>query len=298
MQASPTAPAAPLLSVLCLSYNHAGFIGEALDSFFAQTTDFVFEIVISDDGSTDGTLEIVEPYCARAPGRMQVLRSPVNTGVTRNFRRALKACRGTYIALCEGDDFWRGRHKLQQQVDFLQAHPEYVMCYHDATIVGPSTVNGQSQLPARLRRDASSAELIATRPISTLTVCFRNLLDELPPELDQAPALDLCLWSLLGLHGEGKYLADIEPAGYRVHADGIFSMQSDGNRHLMTAQSLLCLARVHARQGRLAAGNAALLKAMRLASVPLGPAGALRLLGASALRLPITVLRSVRRLFG
>lgn len=283
--AVPAKPATPMVSILCITYNHAAFVARALDAFLTQVTTFDVEIVVSDDCSMDGTLDILKCYQSRVGERMQVLHSPFNLGVTRNFRRALKECRGKYVALCEGDDFWRGQSKLQMQVDFLEANPDFVMAYHDATIVDQAGEHAVSQLPRRLQCDATSAELIATRPISTLTVCFRNRLEVLPPELDQAPALDLCLWSLLGLHGKGKYLSSIEPAGYRVHTEGIFSTQSQRNRHVMTAQSLLCLARIHAGQGRLAASDDAVLKAIRMASVPLGPVASLRLLGLALLRL-------------
>ena len=181
--------------------------------------------------------------------RLRLLRTEVNLGATRNFRRALSACRGRYVALCEGDDHWRGRVKLQRQVDFLEVSPDFVLCYHDATMIGRTEWQGRNPIPARLRRDSSQAALIATRPISTLTVCFRNVLAPLPPELDQAPVLDLCLWSLLGRKGKGKYLGDIEPAAYRVHEGGVFSTQGARNQYLMTAQSQLVLARIYARLG-------------------------------------------------
>ena len=281
----------PLLSVLCLTYNHAEFVAKALDSFLQQTTQFDFEIVVSDDASSDATLAVVERYSERLAGKIQILRTPVNLGVTRNFRRAMKACRGKYIALCEGDDFWRGRTKLQVQVDFLEAHPEFVMAYHDATIVDSLGEHETSQLPRSLLCDASSAELIATRPVPTLTVCFRNLLGELPAEFDHAPALDLCLWSLLGWHGQGKYLPNIEPAGYRVHDRGVFSSQTNNNRHVMTAQSLMCLARTYARQGQAEASTAVLLKAIRMAGVPLGPVGATKMLGLALVRSAASVLK-------
>ena len=282
--ALPT-PGSPMVSILCITYNQAAFIARTLDSFLAQRTDFDVEIVVSDDCSTDETSDIIEQYRVRAGGRIRVLSPPVNLGVTRNFRRAMQACRGKYIALCEGDDFWRGHTKLQTQVDFMEAYPGVVITYHNATIVDAEGEHDTPQLPAKLRCDASSAELIATRPISTLTACFRNVLGELPPELDHAPALDLCLWSLLGQHGSGKYLPEIAPAGYRVHAGGVFSAQTDRNRHAMTAQALLCLARVYARQGHQAASDAVLFKAARMAGVPLGLMASLRLLGLTMMRL-------------
>lgn len=298
MNQMPSTSNSPLVSVLCLTYNHVDFVATALDSFLAQRTSFEFEIVVSDDCSSDGTLGVLESYCRRFDGRIRVLRSPVNLGVTRNFRKALKACRGKYVALCEGDDFWRGQSKLQIQADFLETNSEFVMTYHDATVVDSAGEHDTTQLPWRLRCDASGPDLVATRPISTLTVCFRNLLAELPPELDHAPALDLCLWSLLGHHGKGKYLRDIEPAGYRVHPGGVFSTQTERNRQIMTAQSLLCLARVYARQGRLETSNDLLLRASRMAGLPLGPADSIRLLGSNLLQPLIAILRAAKRLLG
>ncbi len=252
---------APVLSVLCITFNHAAYIAQALDSFLEQRTSFAVEIVVSDDASTDATLAILHAYRDRHPKEIRVLDSVVNQGVTRNFRRALSACRGKYIAICEGDDFWRGQTKLQRQVDFLEAHPEYVIAFHDATVIQGLTEGREPQLPPRFRSDASSRSLIMCRPVSTLTVCFRNVLTELPKELDYAPILDLCLWSLLGHHGMGKYLQDIEPAAYRVHAGGVHSMQTFRNRQLMSAQSLLCLARVYSRCGMTKLSDDLVLKA-------------------------------------
>jgi len=284
MQTPPSPPTVPLLSILCLSFNHADFIATAMESFLAQETDFDVEIVVSDDCSTDETLAVVGRYRARLGDRLQLLVSSVNLGVTRNFRRALQACRGRYVALCEGDDFWRGRSKLQQQVDFLEAHPDFVLTFHDATVVDKTGELGAAHLPPRLQCDASADELVGTRSIATLTVCFRNVLRDLPPELDHAPVLDMCLWSLLGQHGGGKYLGGIEPAGYRVHQGGIYSMQSETTRLIMTAQSLLCLARIYERQGRTATSNQLLYKALNTASVPVSLPLRWRLIAANMVR--------------
>jgi len=278
-------PNQPVLSILCLTYNHAAFIADALQSFLAQVTDFDFEIIVADDCSTDGTLEVVEKFRQRAGPRLRVLSSAVNLGVTRNFRRAHLACRGRFIAICEGDDFWRGTRKLQTQVDFLERHPDYVLTYHDATIVDDDGESDTRQLPPRLQCDASRSQLIATRPISTLTVCFRNVLGEVPREFDHAPALDLCLWSLLGQHGKGKYVSDIEPAGYRVHAGGVFSTQTALDRKVMTAQSLLSLSRVYARQDRRDVSETVLLKATVQAAAALGVVASINLVITTLVRL-------------
>jgi hypothetical protein len=119
------------------------------------------------------------------------------------------------------------------------------------------------------------------------------VLDVLPPELDQAMALDLCMWSLLGHHGGGKYLRDIEPAVYRVHSGGVFSMQGERNRYLMTAQSMLCLARLYSRLQHPALADALLSKAVRLSGSQLGGLDGLKLIAGLSTAL---LLRPLRRL--
>lgn len=287
----------PTLSILCLAYNHEAFIAQALESFVAQVTRFEVEIVVADDCSGDRTTAVVEGFAARIGPQLRLLRSPVNLGVTRNLRHALPVCRGRYIAVCEGDDYWQGRDKLQTQVDYLEAHPDVVLTFHDAVVVDADGRTHGVQIPPWLRRDATSAELQATRPISTLTVCFRNVLDALPPELDQAPALDLCLWSLLGHHGSGKYLPEIEPAIYRVHGGGAFSMQGDRNRYLMTAQSLLCLARLYARLDQPELSERLLRRATVLAGSRLGFLEGLRATPELILRIAIRLAQRVARRF-
>lgn len=284
--------AAPLLSVLCLTYNHEAFIAETMEAFLAQRTDFEIEVVVADDSSTDATLSVVEGFRGRFGARLRVLRTDVNLGVARNLRRALSECRGRYVAFCEGDDHWRGSDKLQRQVDFLEAQPGYVLAFHDAVIIGCTPAAGRLQLPERrFRRDATRAELSVTRPISTLTVCFRNVLGPLPSELDHAPALDLCLWSLLGQYGEGRFMPDIEPACYRVHEGGVFSSQGERNRYIMTAQSLLALSRVYARCGQFALSERLLLQGANMASRRMRALTTLRLATESVVWL---FLRSVR----
>lgn len=239
----------PLVSVLCITYNHAEFISQALDSFLTQEANFPLEIVIGEDCSTDGTLSVVESYKARFPKVIKIITSSSNVGAVENFRRTLRACSGKYVALCEGDDFWTDRRKLQIQVDFMEANPDYVISYHDACAFDKSARSESPQLSGELQSDATADELVNARQISTLTACFRNVLDEIPSEFDHVPILDLCLWSLLGCHGRGKYLGNIKPAAYRVHQGGILSSQNEANKLRMTMHTYLCLSRYHATVG-------------------------------------------------
>ena len=127
-------PADVKVSVAMITYNHERFIAQAIESVLMQQTDFAVELVIGEDCSTDGTREIVRAYGERYPERVHPLLHEHNLGLKghNNFVATLKACRGQYIALLEGDDYWTDPHKLQKQVDFLDGHPEYVGCFHNA----------------------------------------------------------------------------------------------------------------------------------------------------------------------
>lgn len=121
------------VSILSITYNHAPYIRECLDSLLQQETDFPFEIIIHDDCSTDGTTEIIQEYADKYPDIIIPLYEEENQyskGVRGMFTTyCLPKARGKYIALCEGDDYWIDPFKLQKQVDFLERNPEYGMCY-------------------------------------------------------------------------------------------------------------------------------------------------------------------------
>lgn len=119
----------PLVSVAMITYNHRPYIGQAIESVLGQKTEFPFELVIGEDCSTDGTREVIEEYQRKYPKVIRLITSEKNVGLKKNSYRALKACRGKYIAFCEGDDYWHHPLKLQQQADYLERHPESGMTH-------------------------------------------------------------------------------------------------------------------------------------------------------------------------
>jgi glycosyltransferase involved in cell wall biosynthesis len=120
-----------LVSVPMLAYNHAGYIAQALDGILSQQANFEFEIIVGEDCSTDNTRSIVEKYIEKYPGKIRMLIRKNNIGLIENARKTLSVCRGKYLALCEGDDYWTDPFKLQKQVDFLENNPEYGMVHTD-----------------------------------------------------------------------------------------------------------------------------------------------------------------------
>lgn len=126
----------PLVSISCITYNHAPYIRQTLDSFLMQQTNFPFEVLIHDDCSTDGTDNIIREYAERYPDVIKPMYETENQysqgkpagSIVWNIPRA----KGKYIAFCEGDDYWSDPLKLQRHVDFLEHNPEYGLIYGKA----------------------------------------------------------------------------------------------------------------------------------------------------------------------
>ena len=126
-----------LVSICCLTYNHEDYLRDTLEGFLMQKVNFPIEILINDDASTDSTAEIVREYAAKYPELIRPFYQPVNLysqGKDLCLEVLYPQARGKYIALCEGDDYWTDPMKLQRQVDFLEAHPEYSACVHNTML--------------------------------------------------------------------------------------------------------------------------------------------------------------------
>lgn len=129
----------PLVSVLCLTYNQRKYVQECFDSILMQKTNFQFELLINDDASDDGTLEVINEYSKKYPGKVRTVLHKENqfSQGKRNFliRYLLPISKGKYIAICEGDDYWTDPYKLQKQVDFMERHPDYALCFHKVRVL-------------------------------------------------------------------------------------------------------------------------------------------------------------------
>src|ERR1039457_1266483 len=165
----------PLASVLMITYNHEPYIRKAITGVLSQETLFPFELVIGEDCSADGTREIVLEYAERYPDTVRVITSAHNVGFHKNGLRTFEACRGDYVAFCEGDDCWHDSSKLQTQVTFLITHPTYGLVHsdYDSYYVASGKVrHHEVGHPPLMRDEDAYLELLACkRNILTLTVC-------------------------------------------------------------------------------------------------------------------------------
>lgn len=124
----------PRVSVVCITYNHEQYLGEALDSFIAQQTTFPFKILVGDDCSSDGTRDVLSEYAGRYPDLIIPYYRERNYGAQRNLIDLCKRAGTEYIAFCEGDDYWTDPLKLQKQFDFMELHNDLRACFHDTLI--------------------------------------------------------------------------------------------------------------------------------------------------------------------
>ena len=122
-----------MVSICCLTYNHAPYIRECLDGFLKQQVNFPMEIIVHDDASTDGTQDILREYKEKYPDLFHLILQTENQySKGRNIivDYLFREIKGEYFAFCEGDDYWTDSHKLQKQVDFLETHSDYSLCCH------------------------------------------------------------------------------------------------------------------------------------------------------------------------
>lgn len=209
----------PLVSICCVTYNHAPYIRECLDGFLMQQTDFAFEILVYDDASTDQNQDIIREYQCKYPDLILPILQKENQyskgiEVGRfNFNRA----QGRYIALCEGDDYWIDPLKLQKQVDYLEKNPDCGMVCTDVKRYIQKTGNFTcSGIPVF---DLAGYDDVMdwNNQISTLTVCFRKSLFKNGPELNPESYFlgDVFRFISISLTHSIKFLPDVTGV-YRV----------------------------------------------------------------------------------
>ncbi|GFO55078.1 hypothetical protein GMSM_20850 [Geomonas sp. Red276] len=124
----------PVVSVVCIAYNHEEYLRDAMQGFLMQETDFPFEIIVHDDCSTDGTAGIIREYLKAYPGVVRAVFQPVNqySRGGKCFLLAAAHAVGEYVAVCEGDDYWTDPEKLQRQVEQMRRHPQCQLSFHPA----------------------------------------------------------------------------------------------------------------------------------------------------------------------
>lgn len=210
----------PMVSICTLTYNQAPYIRQCLEGLLMQKTDFLFEILIHDDASTDGTVAIIQEYEKKYPLIIKPIYQKenqyskrVNISCTFQYLRA----KGKYIALCEGDDYWTDPLKLQKQVDLLEQTPEIGVVYSRAQCFYQKS----KKIKETIGKDYISFEnLLYVNVIPTLTVMFRKELQrryeyEINPHEKQWKMGDYPMWLWMSKNSKLYFMNEITGV-YRI----------------------------------------------------------------------------------
>jgi glycosyltransferase involved in cell wall biosynthesis len=218
------------LSVMMLTYNHERFIAQALASILSQRVNFDYEIVVGEDCSNDGTRAVLMDFYRRYPDRIVPLLQNRNIGMMRNLQATISACRGQYLAWLEGDDYWTNKDKLQKQVDFLDAHPDYSLCCYRAEIVDEMGTGQTGIFPHIAAGTYAITDLLNDNFVMTCTAMYRwGSIGPLPGWFRRMKLGDWPLHALVASQGQIELLDEVS-AVYRVHSGGAWSVRSEGSR--------------------------------------------------------------------
>lgn len=214
----------PLVSIRCITYNHEKYIRDALEGFVMQKTNFKFEAIVHDDASTDNTAAIIQEYAEKYPDIIKPIFEKENQyskhdgSLTRILN---EACKGKYIAFCEGDDYWTDPYKLQKQVDFLESHPDYMMCFTRAKVIYETNYNTKFHFDKTENRDYSATELLETWIIPTASNVYRKEIYTYKIKGEQRfISGDIKLYLNAASMGKVRGMSDYTSV-YRVHENGV-----------------------------------------------------------------------------
>jgi glycosyltransferase involved in cell wall biosynthesis len=220
------------VSVLITTYNHEQFIAQAIESVLMQKVDFDYEIVIGEDCSTDGTRDIVIDFHRRDPDRIRLSLTERNLGGAgnMNFFRAFQTCRGQYIAMLEGDDYWTSPQKLQKQVEFLDDHPECAICFHNVDVHKEDSHENHLYFRGELKPVYTFNDLVRGPFFPTGSIVFRaGLISELPEWFYTTVPGDWPLFLLIAQHGDIGYIDEVLGVR-RQHRGGVWHSKGTINQ--------------------------------------------------------------------
>ena len=217
------------ISVVVTAYNHEKYIAQCLDSILIQKGAFDMEVILGDDCSTDRTRQIMQEHTERHPDIFILLPPTANMGPTRNVKRCLAACSGDYIVFCDGDDYLTDTYKLQKQLEFLDSHPDYALCFN-AVMLYFEDENRYAPHSGQLllkKNTLTTADLIENNCIGSTCSCMHraSIVRKLPEGIFDNLFGDWMLNMACGRLGKIGFIRDWMSV-YRIHPHGAWSGKS------------------------------------------------------------------------
>jgi len=217
--------ALPTVAIFMVTYNHEKYISNSIEKIISQETNFKFKLFIGEDCSKDNTKSICLDYAEKYPDKVEVIANEQNN-IKKNIDnvwRAIFSSGAKYVAICEGDDYWIDPHKLQKQVDFLDANPDFSLCFSGVDVIDEIGLKRPDIFPPLPKQEFTMEDVVTTGYcfIPTASLFFRNILpNPLPSFYTNAFSGDIALHLLLTDKGKAKYFPE-NMAVYRHHSGGI-----------------------------------------------------------------------------
>ena len=241
----------PLVAIHCFVYNHEPYLRDCFEGFVMQQTNFPFVAIVHDDASTDGSAAIIREYEEKYPHIFKPIYETENQwrkpdgSLTRIMNAAIDATGAKYVAMCEGDDYWTDPLKLQKQVDFMEANPEYSLCFHRVNTLIHETGEIKNEFVVRdMPGKSTILDLADGNYIHTPSVLYRRYSGVLEQYQKMMPCLpgDYVMWMLLAERGD-IYKFNEPMAVYR-YGSGVWSNNNNINNFLHVIKTLSKLAAV------------------------------------------------------
>ncbi|WP_158655477.1 glycosyltransferase family 2 protein [Helicobacter marmotae] len=231
------------ISIIVPSYNRASFITQCLDSILAQKCSYSYCVIIADDCSSDGSLEIIKAYM-KAHSNIYLLPSKTNQKLYKNILRAYEMIKSNYFCVLDPDDYWLSTDKLQKALDFLEQHRSYSIYTGNTQILKQDGalalyIKGEA-------RSCSFSDFLAQRAFMghTSSAVYRNVVFKngvpkkmrtLESESCEVSYRGDSFRNLLALHeGESYFSAEVDSV-YRITSNGIFQSLSTQRQRLLNA---------------------------------------------------------------
>lgn len=166
-----------MVSIKCLAYNHEKYIRQCLEGIVSQKTSFEFEAIVHDDASTDNTAKIIHEFEEKYPDIIKPIYEEKNlyqSDIIALRKKMNYFVKGKYVAFCECDDYWIDEYKLQKQVNFLENHEEYSMCFHNAIEHYEDNSQEDRQFSHIENRDYTGLEIYETWQVPTASVMVKK----------------------------------------------------------------------------------------------------------------------------
>ncbi|NDV78806.1 glycosyltransferase [Dysgonomonas sp. 511] len=227
------------INIVLITYNHARYIHQTLESILMQKTPCEVEIIVADDCSTDNTVDIIKEYETKSPFTFTYLHKTHNVGYNKNYQQAFAACTGNYVAIMEGDDYWTTPNHIESHVSFLENNSGYSMSFnrHIRLFEDQEREEIFEWMGADDYEPVTTPQLAMGNRIGNLSCCvFRgSIIQEINPKLFSMEIADWMLGMYMGQFSPLAYLKEVTSA-YRIHDNGQWSRMTEREQALRTIE--------------------------------------------------------------